>query len=777
MKRKLQTMALCMTTIISSAVLSAQDPMPRVFPGEQWETATPAEVGVNPEKLEEALKAFEAHTGDDGISEVVIVRHGRVIWRGDRADQVHHVWSCTKSFASMVTGLLFDDGKVTPETRIAEILPVYRDLYYDLTVHHMLTLTSGTSNQDAENLDDVKGPLFAPGTHFHYAPGLVILARALTKIAGEDLDELFRRRIARPIGLQTYQWGTVAEENDIPIQGFQGRLGQAVSISADEMARVGWLLLNGGKWDGKQLLSREWIETATRPQAGPETPLWDQEAWYKEIHGAYGYLFWVNGKLPSGERLWPMLPDATFAIQGNHNNICWVIPDWDMVVVRLGTARVPAGDPNGGFLRLLAEAVGADDGEAPEAGRLVADPKRVQALVPSREIIEVGMEAPLMRFNRHLRGGAHTWQSFQSGWQVPVTVAAMAGDEEAQARWLEQIRFSLEPENCLTTSGGYPAQHELILYGGYALTRLSPVLWNERLTEDERHKITLLMKAALVGSAFTTADASYAEGIIPTTLDGGRGFNRGWNPNFREGMFGQLIAATVFFGGTGAVNEILDSYDHDAFVRELREAKLANTLETFTFAEENPDSGAPGGDQITERIRNYRYQGDPLMEPMDLYTHLTRHTYGRTVNCGLNDGAGIVVDGVAHGVIVSGCDELPNRGNPGMLLELDGIDGSGPRSSITYAYGGFRPNQINLTLVLLGGYWQEGEVADELLALLEVGGTDLQYKLKHGYRSFHNGSAIREPTHLESPRWELSFRAILPYWEDHLKPYLQTLRR
>lgn len=330
-----------------------------VFPGKDWTEAAPEDAGVDPARLAAALAYLETSCGQNGISEVVVIRHGRMIWQGTEIDSLHPVWSCTKSFASIVTGLLYDDGLITSETRLADLLPVYEEYYPDLRIHHTLALTDGFGGHEEMPPFAPKPPLFSPGEQFHYAPGPSALARALTAAADVELAELFTERIAKPIGMRRWLWGDngIFDPGEHRVNEFAGKPTAAVQISAREMARVGLLLLNRGNWDGQQLLSEAWINLATQPQAGVDTPLHKPDAWYKDIHGAYGYLFWVNGVQPDGELLWPHAPAGTFALQGNRNNICLVIPVWDMVVVRLGTDKVVSKDVYDTFFAYLDMAV------------------------------------------------------------------------------------------------------------------------------------------------------------------------------------------------------------------------------------------------------------------------------------------------------------------------------------------------------------------------------------------------------------------------------------
>lgn len=311
-----------------------------VFPDKIWEAATPESQGVNSAGLNAAMKHMESLVGTDGVSQTVVIRHGQMIWRGEHAESWHNVFSCTKSFLSIATGLLVDDGKISAETPLYKFVPSLKELYPDMTAVSCLSMTCGYSALDLRYPFTPAAPLFKDGTAFHYHPNNValnMLALALTKAGGEPLDKLFQRRIADPLGMERWLWGDFGYVDGVRVNGGGGDQFKGIHTSAESIARIGLLLLNKGKWNGQQLLSADWIARATIPQAPADLPMHDPNEWYKTIRGAYGYGFWVNGIRPDGNRMWPAAPDATFALQGNYNNICFVIPNWDMVVARLGT--------------------------------------------------------------------------------------------------------------------------------------------------------------------------------------------------------------------------------------------------------------------------------------------------------------------------------------------------------------------------------------------------------------------------------------------------------
>jgi hypothetical protein len=144
------------------------------------------------------------------------------------------------------------------------------------------------------------------------------------------------------------------------------------------------------------------------------------------------------------------------------------------------------------------------------------------------------------------------------------------------------------------------------------------------------------------------------------------------------------------------------------------------------------------------------------------------------VACGLNDGQGIMQDGVPTGVIASGCEDLPNKGREGMLREFTSNDASGRRSSITYAYDGFRPNLTHHTVVVAGGWWEPGEQAEQIIERLEVGITDLVYKLEHGYRNYQHGRGHTTAFDINREHWHWSFQTTIPLWTEVLQPFHQA---
>ena len=311
------------------------------YPGESWEVATPESQGLDPQRVEQAMALVGAVCGTDGNRQTVLVRHGRIVWQGDDVNARHAVWSCTKSFLSVCFGLLWDDDKCTPDTLAVKHFPSLAAHYPTITLGQLATFTSGY-NHAFDRPGEPARPLHEPGKALNYSCQSDLLAQILTRIAGEPLKELFMRRIGRVIGLNedNFQWGVQLEQDGLVANGGMGYVESGVNTTAVAMARFGWLFCRRGCWNGRQLISTRYLDQATVVQVPASVPPYDPKMWYTPLPGRYGLNWWVNGIGADGKWLWPTLPPSTFAAQGNMNNICIIVPEWDMVLVRLGLDKI-----------------------------------------------------------------------------------------------------------------------------------------------------------------------------------------------------------------------------------------------------------------------------------------------------------------------------------------------------------------------------------------------------------------------------------------------------
>jgi len=184
-------------------------------------------------------------------------------------------------------------------------------------------------------------PEFQPaGSQIAYQDSNVhLLGRIVAMhLAHEPLKDLFKRRIADPIGMSHWDWGisgTVEGMTHYNAAGTPALKGNGgIRITPLDAARFALLFLNRGTWNGKQLLSTAFVDEATRNHVPVTTPGRSSQGW----SGAYGFYWYTNGILSDGKRRWSSAPAGTYAAQGGGSNRFYVIPEWNMVVVTLGSS-------------------------------------------------------------------------------------------------------------------------------------------------------------------------------------------------------------------------------------------------------------------------------------------------------------------------------------------------------------------------------------------------------------------------------------------------------
>lgn len=334
------------------------------FPQQAWATAAPIDMGIDPAGLQHALNAWRGRLNEDGIDRVVVCRRGVVVHQGPNVSEPGNLYSCTKSFTSTLLGLLQEDGVVTLDDSAADYEPSLRHHYPKACFRHFATMTSGYSAEGFSRWDEPsedwsptpyvpETPLFQPGEAFAYwDEAQMMYGRVLTRAAGRDLLPILESRVFDPIGVSSSSWHTEGEVDGVPIRN--GCTG--VALSALDFARFGHLMLNGGVWAGERVLPEGWVAAATTVQVARDLPLADTDRGRFDGRGCYGLNWWTNG----GGELMPDAPRGAYYAAGLHHNICLVIPEWEMVVVRLGEDRSAKGGTRATlnhFVRRLGQAV------------------------------------------------------------------------------------------------------------------------------------------------------------------------------------------------------------------------------------------------------------------------------------------------------------------------------------------------------------------------------------------------------------------------------------
>jgi CubicO group peptidase (beta-lactamase class C family) len=297
-----------------------------VWPTRSWRTSTLEAQGIDSDKIAAALDLIRR--SDTGIHSLLIVRHGCLVsenyFRGYDRNRMSDLYSVTKSVVSTLVGMGIDRGQIASvDARIADILGFgsFRDAdprKDNVTVGNLLTMTSGlqwiegdraywSMMSASDPIEYVMGlPLVAePGATFNYDSGAVhILSSIMRKRTGMESADFARRFLFEPLGIKRFDWQK--DRNGLSIGGWGLRL------TPRDMAKVGYLVLREGAWDGRRIVSKAWLDAATSAQV-METGSPDGLR--------YGYLWWIYPAVDG------------FAALGLDGQTILVVPKKDLVVV------------------------------------------------------------------------------------------------------------------------------------------------------------------------------------------------------------------------------------------------------------------------------------------------------------------------------------------------------------------------------------------------------------------------------------------------------------
>lgn len=338
-----------LTLTVSDSALTGSDTVQvvvnaPVFPTSGWATATPAEMNMDAARLDEA-RDFALKGEGSGF----VTRHGRVVYTwGDTAHR-YDLKSTTKSIGGMALGLAIDEGRlqltdiaqthlptigVPPDTNTAT------GWLGSITILQLATHTAGFAKPG-----DYVELIAQPGTTWFYSDAsLNWLADVLTQVYAQDLHTLLFARVWTPMGITDadLRWRDNAYREDT-LNGIKRReFASGIGANVDAMARIGYLFLRRGVWDGQRLLSESFIDTVQTPRPELATATIADPVNYPGATTNYGVLWWTNA-----EGLMPDVPRDAFWAWGLGDSLIVVIPSLDIVVARAGNVpeEVPEGSP------------------------------------------------------------------------------------------------------------------------------------------------------------------------------------------------------------------------------------------------------------------------------------------------------------------------------------------------------------------------------------------------------------------------------------------------
>ncbi len=347
-------------SLLTCVLLAQAAPTLPAAPSTALLTALPADLGLDADKLEAALAFARARPTDwpldfadqerlfgtllgpmpktRAATNALVLRHGRIAASTGDVEAVDPCYSIAKSLLSTVTAIAVRDHRIADLD--APVGMLVHDGGYDDEPNRAVTWRQHLQ-QESEwagtmwgKADDCRGreafgqgerqprERHAPGAFYEYNDVRINrFALSLLRIFDRAVPAVFRDEVMMPIGASTtWRWVPYAtafvERDGVRIASVSGgtRWGGGVWISTLDLARLGQLWLQRGRWGDRQLLPTDYVAAALQPSAhGPD----------------YGFLFWLNTR----QQNWPGLPANCFGMRGAGNNTVFVSPDDDLVIV------------------------------------------------------------------------------------------------------------------------------------------------------------------------------------------------------------------------------------------------------------------------------------------------------------------------------------------------------------------------------------------------------------------------------------------------------------
>lgn len=283
-------------TAILPSPTAGPSPLPDSWPTQDWPVAAPESQGMDSKKLAQMLAYIHQQAID--LHSLLVIRNGFLVsetyFAGYEQDTPHKQFSCTKSFISTLVGIAIAQGKISNlDQATLSFFPAQQFENIDkrkqaMTLENLLTMTSGldweegdqayramySSSDWAKQVLDL--PMRAdPGSSFNYCSGCShILSSILQVQTGMPTQEFAAQNLFAPLGITGYTWDTDAAGNAIG--------GWGLSLTPRQMAKLGYLYLHMGMWNGQQIIPQSWVETATQIHISTG-----------DGKNGYGYQWWV----------------------------------------------------------------------------------------------------------------------------------------------------------------------------------------------------------------------------------------------------------------------------------------------------------------------------------------------------------------------------------------------------------------------------------------------------------------------------------------------------
>ena len=280
-----------------------------------WDTASLIEANVDSAKIVKLIKNILAGKYPNTHS-VLLVKNGKLIleeyFYGYNRDDLHDLASATKSITSILVGISVDQDMIkNVDQNVYQLFPDYQrtewiSKKYEITLRHLLSMTSGIEWDENRSIKDSRHDYFAmrrggdwiryifnkelvapPGQTFNYNGGLsALLGEIIRRTSGLNAKEFSKKYLFDPLGISHYRW-LIYNDGSI-------NTGGGLLLKPRDMAKIGQMMLNNGKYNGKQILSEEWITESTKNYIVPYS---------QSLGSGYGYQWWMGETSINGQTI------------------------------------------------------------------------------------------------------------------------------------------------------------------------------------------------------------------------------------------------------------------------------------------------------------------------------------------------------------------------------------------------------------------------------------------------------------------------------------------
>jgi len=318
-----------------------------------WKVASLEDAGINSDKIN-ALMNTILDGNIDNIHSVLVVRNGKIVledyFYGYAPHQIHSVMSVSKSISSILIGIGNDQTKIpSVDKKIYELFHTNRDITWDelkkmIRLKHVLNMTAGLDWNDIDYPDTdsrsttgamvrsddwidfvlSRKAINTPGKTFVYSNGLtILLGEILRNATGMHADKFAEEYLFKPLGISEFNWQKLQDGTVITAWG--------LSLKPRDMAKIGYIMLKGGKWKGQQVVSSTWVKESTQAHLEGDIVL----------GSGYGYQWWRGHTFINDKRI------ETFYAAGKGGQYIFICPELDLIAV---FTSKDLGNPNGEIL-------------------------------------------------------------------------------------------------------------------------------------------------------------------------------------------------------------------------------------------------------------------------------------------------------------------------------------------------------------------------------------------------------------------------------------------